>query len=146
LPHAAGQMLALIDVPSSESGAGPDLPPGRRPGRGRGEDFLREFARNFFQQRASGLASPSDNGLTLVSRNEHPRALDSNRENTIVATVRPSGVSVSVNGASLISYSGDLKKLGVPRQWAMPDPKRIFIGSHSGIFRILKVEVRPLPP
>jgi hypothetical protein len=149
LPHAAGQLLALIDVPASEPSApppAPKAPPGRGPGRGRGEDVLRDFARNFFQQRASGLASPSDDGLTLVTRNEHPRALDSNRENTIVATVRPSGVTVSVNGASLISYSGDLKKLGVPRQWAMPDPKRIFIGSHSGIFRILKVEVRPLPP
>jgi len=147
LPHAAGQLLALIDVPASEPSApppSPKPPPGR--GRGRGEDVLRDFARDLFQIRASGLASPSDDGLTLISRNEHPRALDSNRENTIVATVRPSGVSISVNGASVISYSGDLKKLSVPRQWAMPDPKRIFIGSHSGIFRVLKIEVRPLPP
>ncbi len=150
LPNTAGQLVALIDVPAGDSGSpgAPPSPPGggRRPGRQRGDDMLREFARNFLQLRASGLASPSEDGLTLVNRNEHARALDSDRENTIVATVRPSGVSVSVNGASIISYSGDLKKLGVPRPWAMPDPKRIFVGTHSGIFRILKMEVRPISP
>ncbi|MHC4399511.1 MAG: hypothetical protein ACYTG0_07520 [Planctomycetota bacterium] len=68
----------------------------------------------------------------------------SGQPNTISFTVKKTGVTATCNNQTLIDWSGDLDQLSVPKEWAVPDRRRLFLGSQVCLFRITRLEVTVL--
>jgi hypothetical protein len=63
---------------------------------------------------------------------------------TVTCVVRGSGVHVSCDGKTIIDWPGRPERLSLPPEWAVPDPKALFVGTGEGIVRFEKIEVIPL--
>jgi hypothetical protein len=66
------------------------------------------------------------------------------RENTIVISVRKAGFYFTVNGTKSISWSGSFTKLANPADWAVPDPKALYIGAWDRPLEIRKIALTPI--
>jgi len=71
-------------------------------------------------------------------------AIPQGQVSELLCTVRKDQVTVTLDGKTMIDWSGDFKRLSMPPDWAVPHPKRLFLGSRLCSFRITKLEVMPL--
>jgi hypothetical protein len=62
-----------------------------------------------------------------------------NKPTTIVYQVRKNGVEVRVDGRKVLAYKGDLSKGSMYPQWAVPDKKVLFVGSHGSSHSVTKM-------
>lgn len=63
---------------------------------------------------------------------------------SVVCQVAQKEIRVYVNGEKVTSFDGDFNQLAVPREWAVPDPKCLFIGSHMSRFEVERWVVEPI--
>ncbi len=61
------------------------------------------------------------------------------RPSTILYQVRKSFLEVRVDGRRILSYKGDLAKGSMFSQWAVPDKKALFVGSHGTVHVISRM-------
>ena len=92
-------------------------------------------------------------GIELDDRqsdnNESTRAgplLEPGRPRTLVYTVRAKSVTVEIDGATVIDWTGDPKRLSMPDIFKLPEPGRLAIASHLSVFRLSKIDLEPLAP
>ncbi|HEV3345251.1 MAG TPA: protein kinase [Pirellulales bacterium] len=85
-----------------------------------------------------------DDGQTIVNHTgKRGRLLKDGEPNTIVCTVRKRRIHVTCNGAVLVDWAGDPKRLSLPTGFT-PLPRRLFIGSVA-TFHITRLEITPFP-
>jgi hypothetical protein len=118
LPHPRSQFLVVLDHPI--------------PGRGMAS-FLT----------LGGLKRPEDNP-TLKVQSGPTQLLQLGREQTLHCSVSMNEIKVTLDGQPLMEYRGDMSKLSVPREWAVPDARSLFLGSHQGSFSIAAWLLGPL--
>ncbi|HEX5102658.1 MAG TPA: hypothetical protein VFV87_02535 [Pirellulaceae bacterium] len=118
LPHVRSQFAVVIDYPV--------------PGKG--------FA-SFIT--LGGLKKPDDNPTLKVTENLVPR-LGTDQQHIIICAVKLDEISVQLDGQELIQYRGDMSKLTMSKEWAVPDTRCMFLGSHQGGFYVHGWVVSPL--
>jgi serine/threonine protein kinase len=64
-----------------------------------------------------------------------------NKPTTVVYQVRKNSVEVRVDGKKVLAYKGDLSKGSMYPQWAVPDKKVLFIGSHGSSHSVTKMSL-----
>jgi hypothetical protein len=77
---------------------------------------------------------------TTVSR----KVFKWNKPTTVVAQVRASGISISVDGEPVVQWRGDPSELQMPPGHRVPDSKALFIGSWETAFRIDEISLIPI--
>lgn len=66
------------------------------------------------------------------------------KENTIVISVRKKGFNFTVNGQKSVAWEGPYAKLMNPEEWAVPDPKALWMGSWDRPLQIRKISLTPV--
>jgi hypothetical protein len=66
------------------------------------------------------------------------------KENTIVIAVRKKGFTFTVNGTRSMSWEGQFATLTNPTDWAVPDPKALWIGAWDRPLQIRKIALVPV--
>jgi hypothetical protein len=115
LPHWQSQFLVMIDVPTAN----------------------KQYA-SFLT--ISGLRRPEDNPTLKTSSFTW---LDVGRYRTISCAVRRREIVVLLDGQPLLEFKGDVSKLSLPKDWAVPDARSMFVGTHQGGFDIHGWAVAP---
>jgi hypothetical protein len=118
LPHPRSQFLMVIDYPVA----------GRR------------FA-SFVT--LSSYKRFEDNPTLQVTENALPR-LGMAQQHIVICAVKHNEVVVLLDGQKLAQYRGDMSKLTMPKEWAVPDPRSMFLGAHQGGFYIHGWGIAPL--
>lgn len=73
-------------------------------------------------------------------------ALRAQRPNTVVYSVRKSGVTVIANGVPVIRYTGDFSPLSPPQGWGTATSSRILFATRGAIYHISRAELRDVGP
>lgn len=92
-------------------------------------------------------------GINLIDRStadrnesgRRGRFIQDGRENTIVYTVGPDSVRVTVNGRTAVDWRGDVNRLSRDGRWPSGPPGQIELASWHTSYRIKKLELKPLP-
>jgi hypothetical protein len=66
------------------------------------------------------------------------------KENTIVIAVRKKGFTFTVNGTKSMSWEGQYSALANSTEWAVPDPKALWIGAWDRPLQIRKIGLTPI--
>ncbi len=66
------------------------------------------------------------------------------RLHEVLCKVRDGSVEVLVDGARVLAYRGDLSYGSMFPQWAIPDPKALFLGSHGSLHRVRRLVLTPV--
>ena len=107
--------------------------------------------KSYFQFTSTG----SDTGLDMIdgrrwNANETRLAgplLKPGIPTRIDCTVTKGGIRIEGGGKTLVDWRGDLRRLAIPSDWALPDARRLFLGStHHLKFRDIKVGPPISPP
>jgi hypothetical protein len=73
------------------------------------------------------------------------RVLSSGKLIPIQCSVRKTGVTVTVDGWTVVSYSGDATRLSMRKNWAVPNPRALLVGSYGCVYHITRLELlRPI--
>ena len=91
----------------------------------------------------SGLKKPDDNPTLKMTENVIPR-IGTGEQHIIHCSVKRDEISVLLDGQELIQYKGDMSKLALTKEWAVPDARCMFLGSHQGGFYVHGWVVSPL--
>jgi serine/threonine protein kinase len=78
-------------------------------------------------QALNGNLARYDSGVTI------------GRPSTILYQVRKNSLEVRVDGKRILSYKGDLAKGSMFPQWAVPDKKTLFVGSHGTVHVVTRM-------
>lgn len=70
--------------------------------------------------------------------------LKQNQLSQIVVTVRKTGVTMSVDGRSIVAWKGNLNQLSLSDYWSTPNPAAIFVGAYNCRYRFHRISVQPL--
>jgi hypothetical protein len=94
----------------------------------------------------SGYKRLEDNPTFKLTENLAPRISTSpaGGSHVLVCAVKLGEVIVMLDGEKLMEYKGDLAKLSMMPEWAVPDTRSLFLGSHQGGFFIDAWSVAPL--
>jgi hypothetical protein len=66
------------------------------------------------------------------------------KDNTIVIAVRKKGFTFTVNGTKSVAWEGAYSTLTNPAEWAVPDPKALWIGAWDRPLQIRKIALTPV--
>jgi hypothetical protein len=97
------------------------------------------------------LVSPVCTTLRLVDGQSHNDTLfpgpllKDKGVSTILCSVRPSSVKVSVDGLKVLEFTGNLRRLSLPQPWSVPSQRALFIGAYDCEYRISGMTFRPAP-
>jgi hypothetical protein len=91
----------------------------------------------------SGYKKLEDNPTFKLTENVTPR-LESGKEMVLVCGVKLGEIVVTLGGEKLIEYRGDMGKLTMTPEWAVPNTRSMFLGAHQGEFYIPAWSVAPL--
>jgi hypothetical protein len=91
----------------------------------------------------SGYKKLEDNPTFKISENLS-QCLADGREKVLVCGVKLQEVVVTLDGEKLIEYRGDMGKLTMTPEWAVPNTRSMFLGAHQGDFYIRGWSVAPL--
>lgn len=91
------------------------------------------------------------NGINLIDgrtadRNESRRFgqfIQGSQPHTIVCTVGPNSVHVTVNGRVAVDWKGDVRRLSHDRRWPRRKPGYLHLGCWQSSYRISKLELKP---
>ncbi len=72
------------------------------------------------------------------------RFLKDGLRNTVVCTVRKTGVQVVCNGATLIDWTGSSSRLSTAPWWKTTEPRHLYLGTLGPSYAVSKLELRPL--
>jgi hypothetical protein len=94
----------------------------------------------------SGYKRLEDNPTFKLTENLTPRISTNppNGSHVLVCAVKLGEVNVLLDGEKLMEYKGDLGKLSIMPEWAVPDARSMFLGSHQGGFFLDAWSVAPL--
>lgn len=93
-------------------------------------------------------------GLSLIggqfadrnsTRREFSNLLGDKRPYTIVCTVHPRSVLVTVNETPVVEWIGDSKDFSLPDQWSQVAREQLFLGANNAVHRIRKLTLEALP-
>jgi hypothetical protein len=70
--------------------------------------------------------------------------LTKNRPSAVVCTVRRDGVTVAVDGRTIIDWRGEPSRLGLSDYWKTPDDRAMFLGAYDCRYRFLRVTLAPI--
>ncbi|MEZ6123319.1 MAG: hypothetical protein R3C49_09115 [Planctomycetaceae bacterium] len=62
----------------------------------------------------------------------------------VVVTVRASGVTMSVDGYTIVNWKGDVSRLSLSDYWSTPDDTAMFLGAYDCRYRFYRLTLRPL--
>lgn len=66
--------------------------------------------------------------------------------NTIVCSVRKTGVRITVNDKQIVDWQGDFARLGIDRNWDIADNPGLFVGAYNSGFWIHTLTLTPYEP
>lgn len=135
-PPASFQMTAVVERLSGTDGISFGFPVG-------GRDIM--IAIDGYGGNYSGINMID---RSTADRNESRRRgpfFQNGQTNTIVCTVGPDSVHVTVNGQVAVDWKGDTSRLSLDRRWPHGPPRHIHVSTWQTSFRISKLEVKPLP-
>ena len=97
-------------------------------------------------------ASPPTSGLDMLdgkrfNLNEtayEGTVITNDKPSTIVCVVRRDGITVTCDDKKLIDWTGDPKRLSLPRQWQVGDRGSFFVATYASNYRITKIELAPI--
>jgi len=118
LPHWQAQFMAVIDLPMADK---------------RYASYLS----------LSGQRRTEDNPTFKATEVSSPRIGVGGFHN-VSCIVRRRDIVISLDGQPLIEYRGDMSKLYLPKEWAVPDSRAMFLGAHQGGFDFYGWAVAPL--
>jgi hypothetical protein len=118
LPHTRSQFAVVIDYPVAGKGFASFITLG-------------------------GLKKPDDNPTLKMTENLVPR-IGLDQQHIIVCAVKRDEIAVQLDGQPLIQYRGDMSKLTLTNEWAVPDARCMFLGAHQGGFYVHGWVVAPL--
>ena len=93
---------------------------------------------------ASGLATLDGKWANKNETTVRRPMFENGKRHTIICKVRRSGVSVSVDGKTVIDWNGDYGKLTNLRYLTVPNPKGLYISSVKCIYHFYKYELKPV--
>lgn len=66
------------------------------------------------------------------------------KDNTVVVQVRKKGIALTVNGKQVFNWEGPLSRLSLNPDWAVPNPKALFLGAWDRPLQIRKYALTPV--
>jgi hypothetical protein len=90
-----------------------------------------------------GYKKLEDNPTFKITDDLKPR-LVSDKDMVLVCGVKLQEIVVTLDGEKLIEYRGDMNKLTMTPEWAVPNTRSMFLGAHQGTFYINAWSVAPL--
>jgi hypothetical protein len=91
----------------------------------------------------SGYRKLEDNPTLTLSETVQPR-LAEGRASEVVCQMKSDEIAVLIGGEKVIEYRGDMGRLMVPPEWAVPSRRSIFLGAHQGGFCVTGWTLAPL--
>ena len=91
----------------------------------------------------SGFKKFEDNPTFRMSEKVVPR-LEPETSVDLVCTVQHDEITVLLGGEKLVEYRGDMGRLSVPPEWAVPSSRSMFLGTHQGGFCVSRWNIAPL--
>src|SRR5262245_41631709 len=101
------------------------------------------LAFNGFGNKASGLQLV-DRKIILYNETKTGPILVPERPNHIVCRVTPGRIEVTCDGAQVVNWAGDFKRLLAGPDWQPPLLHRFYIGSYSTSYRVSELKYEPI--
>ncbi|MCA9049621.1 MAG: formylglycine-generating enzyme family protein, partial [Planctomycetaceae bacterium] len=97
--------------------------------------------------RASGLEVLDGRNASANETTVQRRILATNTKQAVTCQVRKSGVTVLVDGETVIDWKGDASRFSAPiPQWRIPYSRNLFMGVNSAEYHFHEVTLTPISP
>jgi tetratricopeptide (TPR) repeat protein len=90
---------------------------------------------------ASGLGLVDGKAWNSNETTRRGAVLTQGQPSVILCSVRKKGVTVSVDGKPVISWTGDAGRLAVPPDWRVTSRRRLFLGTYRSMYHITELSV-----